>query len=113
MYTVRADLAKDFDGTAKKVRDIGIRHVQANLTQSGKSSKDQRKLYDSMGISWESIHAGGDDLRLKLDATIAEAKSSASRTSPVPSRSIRWIVAPSWRGRAWTDGNRMPMRSTR
>src|SRR6201995_3254996 len=75
MYTVRADLAKDFDGTAKKVRDIGIRHVQANLTQSGKSSKDQKKLYDSLGISWESIHAGGDDLRVKLDATIAEAKS--------------------------------------
>jgi sugar phosphate isomerase/epimerase len=75
MYTVRADLAKDFDGTAKKVRDIGIRHVQANLTQSGKSPKDQRKLYDSLGISWESIHAGGDDLRVKLDATIAEAKS--------------------------------------
>ena len=75
MYTVRNDLAKDFDGTAKKVRAIGIRHVQANLTQSGKSSKDQRKLYDSLGISWESIHAGGDGLRGGLDATIAEAKS--------------------------------------
>src|SRR6201985_660008 len=75
MYTVRADLAKDFDGTAKKVRDIGIRHVQANLTQSGKSSKDQKKLYDSLGIGWSTITAGGDDLRVKLDATIAEAKS--------------------------------------
>ena len=79
MYTVRNDLAKDFDGTAKKVRAIGIRHVQANLTQSGKSSKDQRKLYDSLGISWESIHAGGDGLRGGLDATIAEAKSVGIR----------------------------------
>ena len=25
LYTVRADLAKDFDGTMKKLRDIGIR----------------------------------------------------------------------------------------
>ena len=38
LYTVRQDLAKDFDGTIKKVRDIGIRHVQANLTKSGKIS---------------------------------------------------------------------------
>ena len=75
MYTVRADLAKDFDGTTKKLREYGIRHVQANLTMSGKSSQDQKKLYDSLGITWISIHAGGDGLRKDLDATIAEAKS--------------------------------------
>jgi sugar phosphate isomerase/epimerase len=75
MYTVRDDLAKDFDGTTRKVREIGIRHVQANLTQSGKSSQDQKKLYDSLGITWISIHAGGDALRTGLDATIAEARS--------------------------------------
>jgi sugar phosphate isomerase/epimerase len=75
MYTVRDDLAKDFDGTTKKLREFGIRHVQANLTQSGKSSQDQKKLYDSLGITWASIHAGGDALRKTLDATIAEAKS--------------------------------------
>src|ERR1700750_968943 len=75
LYTVRADLAKDFDGTIKTLRGYGIRDVQANLTQSGKSSADQKKLYDSMGISWKSIHAGGDALKGGLDATIAEAKS--------------------------------------
>src|SRR5882757_8455511 len=74
LYTVRADLAKDYEGTMKKLKDIGIRHVQANLTMAGKSSAEQRKLYDSMGMGWESIHAGGDDLRVRLQATIDEAK---------------------------------------
>lgn len=79
MYTVRHDLDNDYEGTTRKVRDIGIRHVQANLTQSGRNSSQQKKLYDSLGISWQSIHAGGDDLRVKLDATIAEAKSVGIR----------------------------------
>src|ERR1700761_6798452 len=74
LYTVRTDLAKDFDGTIKTLHGYGIRHVQANLTQSGKSSGDQKKLYDGLGISWKSIHAGGDALKGGLDATIAEAK---------------------------------------
>ena len=74
LYTVRADLAKDYEGTMKQLKSFGLRHVQANLTMAGKTSAEQRKLYDSMGIVWESIHAGGDDLRVKLQATIDEAK---------------------------------------
>jgi sugar phosphate isomerase/epimerase len=76
LYTVRQDLAKDFDGTVKKVRDIGIRHVQANLTMNGKTSQQQKKLYDSLGISWKSVHAGGNDLRDTPQATIDEAKAA-------------------------------------
>jgi sugar phosphate isomerase/epimerase len=75
LYTVRADLTKDYEGTMKTLHDIGIRRVQANLTMSGKTSQDQKKLYDRMGMVWESIHAGGDALRNTMDATIAEAKS--------------------------------------
>jgi sugar phosphate isomerase/epimerase len=74
LYTVRADLAKDYDGTIKALRGYGIRDVQANLTMAGKSSADQKKLYDSLGIRWKSIHAGGDALKSGLDSTIAEAK---------------------------------------
>jgi sugar phosphate isomerase/epimerase len=76
LYTVRQDLAKDFDGTVKKVRDIGVRHVQANLTMSGKTSGQQKKLYDSLGISWKSVHAGGNDLRDSPQAVIDEAKAA-------------------------------------
>jgi sugar phosphate isomerase/epimerase len=73
LYTVRQDLARDYDGTMRQLRAIGIRNVQANLTMSGKSSADQKKLYDSLGISWKSIHAGGDALRDNIQPTIDEA----------------------------------------
>jgi sugar phosphate isomerase/epimerase len=74
LYTVRADLAKDYEGTLKQVKAAGVRKVQANLTNSGKSAPDQRKLYDSMGLIWDSVHAGGDDLRNTPQATIDQAK---------------------------------------
>ena len=76
LYTVRDDLAKDYEGTMKKLKDIGIRHVQANLTMAGKTSAEQRKLYNAVGFVWESIHASGDGLRAGLQATIDEAKAA-------------------------------------
>jgi sugar phosphate isomerase/epimerase len=79
LYTVRADLEKDFEGTLKKLHAIGIRRVQASLTQDGKTASQQRKLYDAMGFTWESIHAGGDALRTNLQATIDAAKSVGIR----------------------------------
>lgn len=74
LYTVRADLAKDYEGTLKKLHDIGLRVVQANLVMAGKPAADQRKLYDSMGFVWESIHASGPALRDTPEQTIAQAK---------------------------------------
>ena len=74
LYTVRDDLTKDYEGTLKQIKAIGIRNVQANLTMSGRTSQQQRKLYDEMGFTWESIHAGGDALRGGAQATIDEAR---------------------------------------
>jgi len=76
LYTVRADLAKDYEGTLKQVKAAGVRKLQANLTMSGKTSQQQRKLYDEMGFIWESVHAGGDALRNTPQATIDEAKAA-------------------------------------
>ncbi|HKQ45026.1 MAG TPA: sugar phosphate isomerase/epimerase [Rhizomicrobium sp.] len=76
LYTVRADLAKDYEGTMKLVKAAGVRKVQANLTMSGRPSQEQRKLYDEMGLIWDSIHAGGDALRATPQATIDEAKAA-------------------------------------
>jgi len=73
LYTVRGDLAKDYEGTLKQLKAIGIRNLQANLTMSGKTSAQQKKLYDDMGFTWTSIHAGGDALRGNVQPTIDEA----------------------------------------
>jgi sugar phosphate isomerase/epimerase len=76
LYTVRADLAKDYEGTLKQVKAAGVQKVQTNLTMSGKTSQEQRKLYDGLGLVWDSIHAGGDALRKTPQATIDEAKAA-------------------------------------
>jgi sugar phosphate isomerase/epimerase len=76
LYTVRADLAKDYEGTLKLVKAAGVRKVQANLTMSGRTAQQQRKLYDEMGFIWDSIHASGDALRNTPQATIDQAKAA-------------------------------------
>ena len=76
LYTVRADLAKDYEGTLKLVKAAGVRKVQANLTMSGRTSQQQRKIYDEMGFIWDSIHASGDALRNNAQATIDEAEAA-------------------------------------
>jgi sugar phosphate isomerase/epimerase len=74
LYTVRDDLAKDFEGTLKQVKDIGLRVVQSNLTMNGRDAKQLRKIYDSFGFTWDSIHASGPALRDTAQQTVDQAK---------------------------------------
>ena len=75
LYTVRQDLAKDFSGTLTKIRAIGIRKVQtAGLAANGRDAMQLRKIFDDMGLAWESSHAAGDELRASAQQTIDRAK---------------------------------------
>lgn len=74
LYTVRDDLAKDFEGTLKQVKDIGLRVVQSNLVMNGRDAKQLRKIYDSFGFTWDSIHASGPALRDTAQQTVDQAK---------------------------------------
>ena len=47
LYTVRADLAKDYEGTLKLVKAAGVRKVQANLTMSGRTSQNVQSSLSS------------------------------------------------------------------
>jgi sugar phosphate isomerase/epimerase len=74
LYTVRDDLAKDFEGTLKKVHDIGLRVVQSNLVMNGRQAPELRKIYDRFGFTWDSIHASGPALRDTAQQTVDQAK---------------------------------------
>lgn len=76
LYTVRDDLAKDFEGTLKKLHDIGLRMVQSNLTMNGRQAPELRKIYDGFGFTWVSIHASGPALRDTPQVTIDQAKAA-------------------------------------
>lgn len=76
LYTVRDDLAKDFEGTLKQVKDIGLRVVQSNLTMNGRNAQQLRKIYDSFGFTWDSIHASGPALRDTAQQTVDQARAA-------------------------------------
>jgi sugar phosphate isomerase/epimerase len=77
LYTVRDDLAKDFTDTLNKIKAIGIRKVQsADLAANGRDAMQLRKIFDDMGLTWESSHASGDELRISAQQTIDRAKAA-------------------------------------
>lgn len=77
LYTVRDDLAKDFTGTLNKIKAIGIRTVQtAGLAANGRDAMQLRKIFDDMGLTWESSHASGDELQISAQQTIDRAKAA-------------------------------------
>src|SRR6266404_3012686 len=71
LYTVREDLAKDFVGTLNKIKTIGIHTVQtAGLAANGRDATQLRKIFDDIGLAWESSHAAGDALRISAQQTV-------------------------------------------
>jgi sugar phosphate isomerase/epimerase len=77
LYTVRDDLAKDFTGTLTKIKAIGIRKVQTGgLTANGHDALQLRKIFGDLGLTWESSHTGGDELRVSAQQTIDRAKAA-------------------------------------
>ena len=79
LYTVRDALAQDFAGTLQQVRAIGIARVQSNLTLNGHDAQALRRIFGSLGLAWDSIHAGGEALRSQAQQTIDQARAAGIR----------------------------------
>lgn len=73
LYTVRDQLEQDFEGTLKKVRDIGYTHVEWAGFHS-RSAADAKKAMDKAGLQATSAHCPLERLESDLDAAIEEAK---------------------------------------
>jgi sugar phosphate isomerase/epimerase len=72
LYTVRAELAKDFDGTLRRLAAIGYKEVEA-AGYYKKSAADFRKAVESAGLSLPSGHYSLQDLLDNTDAKLAFA----------------------------------------
>jgi sugar phosphate isomerase/epimerase len=57
LYTVRADMEKDFDGTLKSIKDIGYDQVEF-AGYFGHSPKDVRAILDRLHLDAPSSHIG-------------------------------------------------------
>lgn len=78
LYTLRELLQRDFEGTIRQLADIGYREVEfAGLY--GQRAADLRKVLDRHHVSAPSGHCDIAGVTVKLDQTIAEARTLGHR----------------------------------
>ena len=56
LYTLREQLAEDFDGTLQRVADVGYRHVETAFFPEGISIEQAKRALDGVGLSVCSAH---------------------------------------------------------
>lgn len=73
LYTVRGEMAKDFEGSLQKIAAIGYKEVEF-AGYYNKSPKDVRAILDRYGLTAPATHAPLADVQTKLDKAIEAAK---------------------------------------
>lgn len=73
LFTVREQLAEDFDGTLQKVRGMGYEAVE--LTGTGPyNAHELRSVLDDLGLEPAGMHVGLDSLENDLAAAVETAR---------------------------------------
>lgn len=72
LYSVRDALGKDFEGTMKRVAEMGFEGVEFAGNFGGKDAPTLRKFLDDLGLKAAGTHAGankfvGDELKKTVD----------------------------------------------
>jgi sugar phosphate isomerase/epimerase len=57
LYTVNAELDKDYEGTLKKVAEVGYTEIEAGVSPKHPAT-DAKKAFDAAGLKCHSIHMG-------------------------------------------------------
>jgi len=87
LYTVRRDLARDFEGTLASIADIGYREVEF-AGYHGKSASEVRAMLAHLGLAAPASHVSLDEFRRAADSAIAASTEVGHRYLVVP-----WIDA--------------------
>lgn len=83
LYSVRDDMEKDFEGTVKKVKELGYEGVEfAGLF--GKSGAEVKKICDELDIAPVSAHVPYYDMLENPEAVLADYKEIGCKYVVVP-----------------------------
>jgi sugar phosphate isomerase/epimerase len=88
LYTVRDDLARDFEGTLARIAEIGYREVEF-AGYHGKSPSEVRAILTRLGLAAPASHVPIEVFRRDTDGAIAEAKTVGHQYLVVP-----WLAPP-------------------
>jgi sugar phosphate isomerase/epimerase len=78
LYTVRGEMAKDFEGSLQKIAAIGYKEVEF-AGYYNKSPMDVKAILDRYGLAAPATHASLADIQTKLDQTIETARAIGHR----------------------------------
>ncbi|MGE0883315.1 MAG: sugar phosphate isomerase/epimerase family protein [Blastocatellales bacterium] len=78
LYTVRSEMAKDFDGSLKKIAELGFKQVEF-AGYYNRTPQQVKALLDQLGLEAPSAHVPLNDLRSKLPQAIEAAKTIGHR----------------------------------
>src|SRR5262249_37300162 len=73
LYTLRNEMEKDFEGSLKKVADLGYREVEF-AGYYDRAPKDVKAILEKCGLTAPGAHIQLDDVRSHLDKAIEAAK---------------------------------------
>ena len=74
LFTVREALAKDFEGTLRKLADIGYREVEFFGAPPSQPAAEMRKFLAGLGVTCPSIHAAMAELQANAKEKIELAR---------------------------------------
>ena len=83
LYTVRRDLARDFEGTLTRIAGIGYREVEF-AGYHGKSPSEVRALLARLGLAAPASHVSLDAFRRETDNVLAASKEVGHQYLVVP-----------------------------
>src|SRR5262249_56822066 len=83
LYTVRAEMAKDFEGSLEKVAAVGYKEVEF-AGYYDKSPKDVRAALDRYGLAAPSVHTPLATIQTNLDQAIDTAKAVGHHSPTCP-----------------------------
>lgn len=83
LYTLRDPLSRDLEPTLKALAGMGVAHVELAGTY-GRPAAEFRAALDRAGLAAMSAHVGIEDLRSRLDATLADAATLGTKALVVP-----------------------------
>jgi sugar phosphate isomerase/epimerase len=73
LYTVRGDMGKDFEGSLKKIADIGYKEVEF-AGYYNRTPQQVKEILNRYGLEAPSAHVPLNDIQTKMDGAIEAAK---------------------------------------
>jgi len=97
LYSVRGDMANDFEGTLRKIAEMGYEYVEF-AGYFGKTSEEIKSILDQYGLKCVSVHQGLDFFKTDPEKAVAFLKGFGVKYVVIP-----WYDKSKLKDDAWEE----------